>query len=382
MKIPRWKRSTYQTVAVAVSVLLALVALGAMTSGSQSAPAAVEPLMVSTLGAERAPGYEVRDRFVGRVEASRDSAIGFELAGRVDRVRVDEGDRVARGDALAYLDLERLNARRGELLAALDEARAALELAQLTRERHREALDVDAVSNQAFDEADQGLAAREASVRRVEASLAALDVEIDKSTLRAPFDAWVAARFVDEGRVVEAGAPMLHLLEAGRSEARVGLAGRAADVVADAGPGTEWSIAIGRREVAARLKALLPVVGDATRSVVAVFELEADLGSGPEALRRGDLATLTVARALDEPGFWLPRSALTESSRGLWACYVAEPRAGGHELTRRELELLHQDGDRVFVRGPLAQGDRVVTDGLHRLVPGLGVRLEVERGDA
>ncbi len=74
-------------------------------------------------------------------------------------------------------------------------------------------------------------------------------------------------------------------------------------------------------------------------------------------------------------------TALTESSRGLWACYIAEPvasrdRLGSetHRLRRRELEVVHQEVDRVFVRGTLSAGELVVSEGLHRLVPNQRVR--------
>ena len=42
---------------------------------------------------------------------------------------------------------------------------------------------------------------------------------------------------------------------------------------------------------------------------------------------------------------------------------------------RRELELLHEEGERVYVRGTLRDGDLVVIEGLQRLVPDLIVRL-------
>ena len=72
----------------------------------------------------------------------------------------------------------------------------------------------------------------------------------------------------------------------------------------------------------------------------------------------------------------LPLTALTESSRGIWAVYVAEPGAteGGPDdasvLSRRQVELLHLVGENVYVRGTLEPGERVVSAGLHRLVPG------------
>jgi RND family efflux transporter MFP subunit len=371
------RRRLRLTVMMGAALLLALIALGAAVNRpGPERPDMTEPLVVSTLAARWSPGYVSRSRFVGRVEAARESQVGFELGGRVAAIAVDDGDRVTRGDVLARLDTERLEAQRGELVAALEETRAGLELAELTRERHREALELDAVSHQAFDEADRGLAARRAAVARVDASIRRIDVELAKSTLRAPFDAWVAARLVDEGQVVNAGRPLLHLLEARRPRARVGVAASAASELE---VGQEATLEIGGDRFAALLDALLPVRGDATRSVDAVFELQAELGASAgsgASLRSGDLATLFVEREVDEEGVWLPRSSLTESSRGLWACFVAAPDDAGtgeYRIVRRELELLHHEGDRVFVRGTLAPGDLVVRDGRHRLVPGLAV---------
>ena len=89
-----------------------------------------------------------------------------------------------------------------------------------------------------------------------------------------------------------------------------------------------------------------------------------------------------IARERPAAGFWLPLTALTESSRGLWACFVVDALGDGrggsaatHTLARRELEVLHTDGNRVYVRGTLQDGEQVVSEGLQRLVPGQRVRL-------
>ena len=80
-----------------------------------------------------------------------------------------------------------------------------------------------------------------------------------------------------------------------------------------------------------------------------------------DGIRRGDLATLALTTTRDEGGYWLPLTGLTESSRGLWACLVAEhldPAGAGepasHRLARRELEVLHFAGDRVYVTTAVA----------------------------
>ena len=50
-----------------------------------------------------------------------------------------------------------------------------------------------------------------------------------------------------------------------------------------------------------------------------------------------------------------------------------------YRTVRREVEVLQTETDRAFVRGAIADGDLIVTDGIHRVVPGQIVRLAVPR---
>ena len=248
-----------------------------------------------------------------------------------------------------------------------------------TRERTREALELNAVSTQQWDEADRGYLAQEAVVRRVAAQIESVDVDIAKSRLRAPFSGVVSRRFVDEGAVVSAGEPLFRLLEMGRPEVRVGISQELAKSLKI---GDEHVVRADGRELSGTIRAVLPARNSETRTVDVVLTLS----TTENALRHGDLVELELSQEIEKSGFWLPRSALTESSRGLWASYVAAPfgfsgpSSSTHILKRRELELLHVDGDSVFVRGTLTSGELVVTEGLQRLVPNQRVALGKESG--
>jgi len=373
-------RSRLLTVAASVaSVLLVGGTLAAVAVEAEPfgvlGDEGVPPVVVSVRPARGLAAYEVERRFVGVVEARRESAVGFELGGELLEIAADEGDFVEAGAILARLDTQLLEAERATRLAAVEEARVALELADLTRGRVRAALDRNAVAQQAWDDADKGRDAAAAALSRAEASLTVVEARIRRATLVAPFPALVAERFADEGRVVAAGTPVLHLLERVEPEVRIGVAGPSIDAVA---VGDAFELAVRDRHVPATVRAILPVRGNGTRTVDVVLTLHTQF----DGIRRGDLATLTLMRSEEEAGFWLPLSALTESSRGLWAVYVAEPldeveRAGSatHHLRRRELELLHEDGPRVYARGTLRDGDLFVVEGLQRLIPDLRVRL-------
>lgn len=361
------------TAVVAALVILGLTAFALLAAPEKHSTGAAgqRVLAVKTVEAVSAPGYDVIREFVGRVEARRESQVGFERGGMVAEIRVDEGDFVKAGAVLATLDTQILVARRSELIAARNRARAESELAGSTLQRTRtiRARNAKALSAQALDDAEKNFAASKAALQQAEAAIRSVDVQLEKSVLLAPYDALVAGRLVDEGQVIAAGTPILFLLESAMPEVRIGVGGGAVDQLREGG---DYELTVRDRRVPAVLRSIVPLRNRGTRSVDVIFNLQVPF----DGIRRGDLARFESMRRVDTPGFWLPLSALTESSRGLWAVYVAAEGDGGRRvLERRELEILYTEADRVFARGSLSAGEQVVAGGLHRLVPGQTVTL-------
>jgi len=353
------------------------------TAGSASATALSEALPVEVLRVEQLDAYEVAMRYAGRVVSRRTSELGFDRGGRLVALAVDEGDRVAAGQRLASLDTRELEARRRELGAQVEAARARvaeiearLALAKLTTGRRRQLLERDSISAQHFDEShyeEQAiaatLAAARADIAAAESARRSVDVSLDLSHLRAPYAGSVVARLADEGSVVSPGQRILTLVEDGVLEVRVGVPPEAARELE---PGAAHAIEIGGRSHPARLHALLETVETETRTVTAVFRFD----ERPAGVRDGELARVALAVRNPARGFWLPIGALTESRRGLWSVYVLDESGDGPRVERRELEVLHAESDRAFVRGTLSDGEAVVATGLHRLVPGQRVRVQ------
>ncbi len=364
-------------------VLLGIAAVAGLLHGwtawaeSRTPAGQTGPLVIPWFEADASDHYTAWRDYLGRVEARRRSEVGFELAGKLDQLLVDEGDAVEVGQVIARLDTERLAARRAELEASRAEAEARLELARLTFARLRELEDSGAASEQAIDDARQNFEAQRAAVDRVARAIDRVQVDLGKSTLRAPFDAIVATRHHDEGGVVPAGAAVFTLLERRSPQVRIGVPRRVADRL---DPGQAVQLTIAGEPSPAVVHRVLPTRSGRTRTVDVIFQLEGEL----DGRREGELATYPHRRRLDERGYWLPVDALTAGPRGLWACFVAEPlepdettadAAATHRLSRRIVELLHQEGERVFVRGALSEGAIVMAGGRHRLTPGLAVRL-------
>lgn len=348
--------------AAAVSLLHARAEVGA------SAPPPTLPVTVARVTLE--DGYVVEERYAGQVEPARKARLAFERAGLLTEVRVEDGRVVAAGEVVARLDARPLEIERRRLEAAAEQIAADLALGRATLERRRAVAERGFETGQSLDEARFAVAALEARAAEIEASLAAVGLDLEKSELRTPFAGTIAERRLDEGAVVSAGSELALLQETGAPRARIGLPPERAAALA---PGEALTVEAGGREVAARLLSVSPHLDPATRTVAALFALD------PNArLAMGDVARLTLRRKVESRGLRAPLAALTEGERGLWTLYVVEETESGPVARRSAVEALHVADGMAFVRGPLTEGRLIVTAGVNRLTQGQPVEPLVE----
>jgi hypothetical protein len=94
------------------------------------------------------------------------------------------------------------------------------------------------------------------------------------------------------------------------------------------------------------------------------------------ALRVGQTLALEFVERVKSEGGWLPITALLEGDKGLWTVLVTKENAEGDTVTAREsVEVVHSEGDRVFVRGTVSNKANVIASGMQRLSPGSPVEI-------
>lgn len=333
--------------------------------------APIPPVSVATVRATVEDGYSLKTSYTGRLEAARETALAFERAGSVVAIGPQEGEAVSAGAVIARLDTAQLRAGRQRLEARLRELDAQRNLAELTRDRQSKLRSEGWSADQRLDEAEATFAQLSAAMDQVTAEIASLDIDIAKSELKAPFDGTIAARIIDEGAVVAAGTPVATLLETGHIQVRIGLP---PEVARNLSPDDTYALDAGNRAIEARLVTLRPDLDTATRTMTVLFDVAG--GAGGAAL--GDLVTLDIESRVETRGAWLPLTALKEGRRGLWTVLVADV-SGEEAVVRPEsVEVLHAEAERVFVRGTLRDGDRVLAGGTDRVVAGQRIALAAE----
>ena len=335
-------------------------------------PQSFAELTVSYLTVTPQAEFSTNRVYAGTSRAARRAELGFKRGGEVATVMVDLGDSVAAGQLLAQLDTRALasdlrRAQSEEVLAAANRrsASAQTELAANTERRVRALRANGNVSQQAFDEAHlqyrvsrAQLEVAQASLGRAQAAVEAMEVALSEAEIRAPFGGIIQARHVDEGSQIGPGSPALSLVETSKREAHVGIPESA---VTSLTVGDAYTITWQNVSASAQLRSLLPEVNPNTRTVTAVFTV------ADQRIPLGAVVELTLRQRVPGNGFWVPIKALTAMDRGLWGVFIID---AGNIVQQRLVEIVHNEGDRAFVRGLLSTNDRVVATGTQRIVAG------------
>ena len=335
-------------------------------------PQSFAELTVSYLTVTPQAEFSTNRVYAGTSRAARRAELGFKRGGEVATVMVDLGDSVAAGQLLAQLDTRALasdlrRAQSEEVLAAANRrsASAQTELAANTERRVRALRANGNVSQQAFDEAHlqyrvsrAQLEVAQASLGRAKAAVEAMEVALSEAEIRAPFGGIIQARHVDEGSQIGPGSPALSLVETSKREAHVGIPESA---VTSLTVGDAYTINWQNVSASAQLRSLLPEVNPNTRTVTAVFTV------ADQRIPLGAVVELSLRQRVPGNGFWVPIEALTAMDRGLWGVFIID---AGNIVQQRLVEIVHNEGDRAFVRGLLSTNDRVVATGTQRIVAG------------
>ncbi len=350
------------TCAAFIGLIMAGTVVLQYRASVQAEPDKNPPLAVDTQEVKLINYYPVKQLFAGQVEAARETRLAFERNGLVIKVIANEGDHVKKGEVVARLDVSQLKTRLDQLEAQKNELTAQLNLAKATLERRSSLKKKGWSPTQSYDEARFSVQQFAASLERVEASIKSLKIDLEKSELRTPFAGTVAARAIDEGAVVNAGTPVLTLLEATRSQVRVGVS---VDAAANLKKDVAYRFRINGQIVKGYLVSKRRDLQAGTRTVTALFDLK-----GGDDVPLGEIAELEFEKYVKDTGTWLPLTALIEGRKGLWTVYTVNKDDVVLNARREAVEVLHSSGGRVFVRGTFRNGDLVVVNGTNRIIPG------------
>ncbi|PSV47646.1 efflux RND transporter periplasmic adaptor subunit [Photobacterium indicum] len=374
-------------------VLILAALLGGCNSSSSEPEIQTEQLHIASVNAMTltpSDHYMVTREYVGIVQAGQQSNLGFELGGKIAQIFVDVGDKIQEGDPLIVLDTQLLKTSADQLTAQQAQITAQLELVNANLKRQNTLKKKGFSAESEIDNLNSQRNALRANYRQVGATLAANRLQQEKSTIYAPYSGTISARYISKGDVVNTGSPTLRLLASNRKEAHVGIptmqllrvnqlsqsSATNTENAANTDGKKQWVLRIGDKTYTTTLLNPGASVNLNSRSITLRFEL-------PDSVTAidGELAYLQLDDKHDDNGYWVPLSAMTDGLRGVWNVYVLSEESADENNTlesskkklrveRRSVQVLYANGKQAYISGAVNTGEKLVSDGLHRLVPG------------
>ena len=362
----RKSRLLLVAVLVAVGVVAMLKAYGRGASEPDVTKAATAQAATLTVSVEKVLSHRITSSVsaTGTVSAWQEATIGAEESGlRLTDVLVKEGDHVKAGDVVARLDDSLLKAQLAEQKAAVAQAQATLDSAQSAAARADKLLASNAVSAETAEDKATAVKTGKAGVDQAEAAAERLQAQLDRTTIRAPFDGIVSSKPAVAGSIVQAGTELMKIIRDGRLEVGVlvpekdlaGISvGQAANIVDASG-----------RAFSGSVSSIAETVNATTR--LATVYVAVGEGSG---LKPGMFARVTIETAAS-------RQLTVAETALIWhdgkpAVFVID---GESKVSAHPVATGTRQNGRVAIESGLSEGDQVVVAGAGFLNDGNLVRV-------
>ncbi|MBZ9556654.1 MULTISPECIES: efflux RND transporter periplasmic adaptor subunit [unclassified Modicisalibacter] len=354
---------------IVVIVLLAIVLGGIfgwkywqMQQMGQQMAQAQPPAPVEVVELEAQP-WRPALKSVGSLRAINGVAVSNEVAGVVSKIAFESGQRVSRGDVLIQLE----DSVDQAALAALQ---AQARLANETFRRYSDLLPRKAISQSQYDEARANYQAARADVAQQQAQL-------NKKTIRAPFDGVVGLRQVDIGEYIAVGTPIVDLNMLDPIYVDYSIPEKQLDRV-QAGREVEVHVAaFPDRAFTGKIEAVAPAVNESSRTLA----VRATLDNPENRLRPGMFADVRTLAPDTQRVLTLPRTALAFNTYGDYVFRVVENDQGQTVAQRTQVTAGRVRGDQVEIVKGLEVGARVVAAGQLRLRDGQAIKPVDQDGD-
>jgi multidrug efflux system membrane fusion protein len=283
---------------IAVGIVIALVlwiSSGYVINGSSATPATQAQLDREILMKVRVKTFNIEKVssvvFVqGQLEPWRSVKLRAETTGTVDKVNVESGMRVSKGDVLVHISMDDRDIKLARSTAQLEQRKADLEASERLFSKKMQS--------------ESNVRAARANVAVAEAELANIKLEISRTSVRAPFDGVIESRSVELGTLLERGDSVVSVVDDSRLKATAQVPQQSVGSLAQ-GQAVKVTLITGE-EVNGTLTFISRLADESTRS----YRIEVEVQNSGLELVSGLSAVLEIPTG-ESSGHYLPPSLLT-----------------------------------------------------------------------
>jgi len=355
-------------------LIVATLTLAALAAAVACKKPAAKAAADETFGAAPVKVFKVRrDRITEKItytstlEAWTKINVTPEVGGKIARINVQEGDRVAPGQVLAELETETIRLQLRQAQAAVAVAEAAYADALRNKERMDRLIKENAVSEQQREKVQLGFDSASAQLEQARAGLNLAQHALEVSILKAPFAGVIASKNAEVGDVINpmmgGAGGVLTLMDYSRIKVDVAVS---SEDIARIRKGQEVVLRVGAFP-GRDFRGVVRVVNLTADPLNKKFGVEASFDNAEGLLRPGTFGDIIFELQSHENALVVPQKAVLENGY----VFIVE----GGKAVKKTVALGLQNTTMIEVLDGLAEGAAVVVEGNYGLEEGAVVQV-------
>ncbi len=376
--------------AVRIVVLLAVLALVALllyfilrpgkdVVVEESPIVAVEPVEVRDV--------DIYGEYVGRINAQQFVEVRARVEGYLQKMLFKEGSYVKKGQTLFIIDPTIYAARVTKATAQLNKAKAIAVKAKRDLDRIRPLYEANAASQLDLDNAVAAYEGAVADVAVCEADLTQAQLTLGYTTVKAPISGYISEKTADIGTLVGPSAQSLLAAVVKTDTVSVDFSMTGLDYLRS----KSRNVTIGENDAERNWESTVTItladgkeypfkgrVDFADPQVdpkTGTFSVHAEMPNPDRILLPGEFTKVRLLMDVRDSAVVVPQKALTVD-KGAAFIFVVRPDS---VVEKRFVETGPEIGNEVLVERGLAGGERIVTEGFHKLRHGIRLKPELEK---
>lgn len=376
-----WKMKTNNLLLnFSIAGLFALIVTGCNSSASQSSAPPPPTVTVSAPVEEEITQY---DEFTGRFRAIERVEIRARVDGYLQEIRFTDGQIVQKGDVLFVIDQRPYQIALEQAQAELDRAVTQLELSKKELERAQNLKESGAVSQELIDRRNQEFLSAKAAVNSAQAAVHTAELDLEFTEVKAPVSGKISENFVSVGNLVSGGLssatmltrivsldPIYFTFEASESELITYLKnGSFESEIRGDEPQTVTARLLG--EEAFTHTGRLDFIDNEINQSTGTMRVRAVFQNDDFLLTPGMFARVKFSAIGEQRELLVPDKAIGSDQSMRYVLVVDD----SSKVARKFVETGNLHNDLRIIEEGLSRTDRVVINGLGKVIPGQTVNV-------
>lgn len=305
----------------------------------------------------------------GKIEAVNNAKLSTRMMGYVDKINVEIGDKVRKGQLLVSINNSELQAQHAQVNAKITEAQAAFNNAEKDYNRFKNLFEENSASQKELDDVTANYEMAKARLEAARQMKNEVQAQFAYVNIRAPFSGVITNKFAEEGDMANPGMPLVAMESPGAFEVRATVPESEVSSIKE---GTEVDVNV--KTIDKTLKGVISEVSASAKNTGSQYPVKISLEDTGDEIRSGMYVSIDipVKQKTGSERVLIPSEALVHRGE-LTGLYTVSTQ---NTALLRWVRLGKTYGDQVEVLSGLKADEKYIIDAEGKLYNGAPVSIQ------